>query len=437
MEADDWAEKMGFLENPFSNAVAEIEELDSNIRPKEFFIEPPYFGKIIGSFNKPPTSCIVFGYRGDGKSFICNRVRDNLIGNHSEKNLVVDYLTFSEDEAPIDEEILKDITFEYHIIGIINLSLKKFLVELAKDSTLLDKLDSNKKRKLNWFIYQYNYENFLDRIQQEEREIQFMEERKSEMYQSFISIKEDIEIAKRSFKGIINLSKRRLFSLNRFLGQRSDLDNMGSLDLLKELRDIIKATGFSSIYILIDKLDEGGLKNWSYINISKFIEPLMTSLSYLELSDVATKMFVPIQIKNILGTKIRSDRVNTIILGWDRDRLWKLLETRIKVFSDGKIKSTEELIEENSINYFIENVLYYSGSNPRNLLRIMFDIISELCVIDPSQEKINEKAITRGIRVFYNIHSTERDSDIYLNRLKNNIEDFEEKLIYKPAQNFL
>ncbi|MDD4651681.1 MAG: hypothetical protein PHQ34_05565 [Methanothrix sp.] len=430
MGPNDWFEMHGFSKNPFSNPSAEAEEQDTDFNSKDFFLEPPYFSEIVDNPRKPISS-IIFGTRGDGKSFSFNMTKKKLQEMKFAKILIVEYIKFSENERVLDDEFLKDITFEFHINQIINLCLGKFLEELAINPASIENLSPDMKDTLEWFVDQYQYDDLLDKIhnkQENDREHKFTELEKREVLKSSFAAG-SYDYGARLINRAINFTRKKKFSIYRIVGKKNDLENLSYLDLLIKLRDLIRASEYDSIYILIDRLDDEGLASLSHTQRSEFIKPLITSTNYLELAFVATKMFVPIQIKMIIDTGIRTDRINIINLEWDEARLRELLERRLSAFSNKKFTSMRELIEID-YDYFMNNVLYYSANNPRNLFRIILGIISELCNNLPLQDKITEAAFKKGIRKFYNKRLEEDDSITYLNRLKNTFLDYNERNIY-------
>jgi hypothetical protein len=435
MNPDDLTRNVwGFSQNPFSVSSAETEEQITEIDLRSLFIEPPYYDQIVSNPDHPVSS-IVFGYRGDGKSIICNRMRQELLSKNK-RVFVIDYTKFSDNDEPLDEAILKAISLEYHIIKIIDLCLNKYVAELEMDPALFDRLNSVERSNLEWFIHAYHYEESMVKILdtwQKNKDSIIQNPQKKGLTRSEYAA-QTVDIVKNPIKRFFKRSLRKMALINLVSNPNKNLEDLSSLDLLKELRDLIIAAGFVSIYVIIDKIDEGGLKDFSSIQISKFIEPLITSLDYLELNDFSTKLFLPIQIKYTLGTKIRSDRIKTIELEWSSERLCEMLKNRLLAFSGNKISSFKEFVNPDDLNYFINNILYYSANNPRNLTRLIGEIISELCSTDPSPNQINRIAIINGIRRFKDSRCGEADSEIYLMRLKKNFEEFMGKELYSPSQ---
>jgi hypothetical protein len=306
----------------------------------------------------------------------------------------VDYTSFTN----FERADLEKISLEDHINVILALCIDRLAVEIENDSSLLNKLDWTKKESLDWFFNKYH--------------------------------PNESTLVEKKIKGIISFCKRQIdYILGKNISRRN-LENLSNFDLLIQLRDLIRETGFRSIYIIVDKLDENGLRNFSYIDMSKFISPVLTSLNYLQLENVATKLFIPIQIRNVLGPNIRSDRIDTITIRWDNRRLWEMLEKRLNAFSEGEQNSLRPFVEPDLIDYFETNILFYSANNPRNLIRLIKEIISELCENDPDPMYISKLAINNGIRKFYDDRRAEADSDMYMDMLMKNAANFEGKELY-------
>ncbi|MDD2754387.1 MAG: P-loop NTPase fold protein [Methanothrix sp.] len=396
MIPDDLTRMWGFSLNPFGTSSAEIEEQTLKFNAKSFFINPPYFQRIVGD-PRHPTSTIIIGDRGSGKSIICSRVRQELLKIKSAKILVVDYMPFS--DLSFKDTYLENISLEYHINKIIKLCLNSFIKELEESPYLLDNLDSYDKISLIWFIDKYHckypYKHPFNH--------------------------ENLFVASiRKIKNKANLELNRSALDKRF-------EALGGLDLLGNLKDLIKGAGFISIYILIDKLDENRL---SHAKIGRFILPLLTSLEYLELDDIATKLFIPTEIGHQLRYSIRSDRIDVFNLHWDNRTLLEMLSKRLMAYSEGKINTLKSFVESDIADFFENTILYYSANNPRNLLRLINTIIYEFCDSEVSTTYITKWAIINGVREFWAQRNIEYDSQIYLTRLMHNSREFEGKEIF-------
>jgi hypothetical protein len=426
MNINDLIKKWGLLENPFSVSSAEHEIGLININRTDFFIKPYYFDQIIGT-PKAPISSIVYGFRGDGKSCICNAIKKELSNS---RVLIVEYTDFKN----INMQIIEKISLDYHINQIIRLCLAKLIEEIERIPLKLFILDKDKKITLAWFISKYHPKSY--------ESLDILQNRVGDF-----SIPNRLSFAKKVcsnlksyYRSIIKDSETKY--KYKYLGA------LTSLDSLKELIDIIKYSGFDSTYIIIDKLDENGDDSLSHIQLSKFISPLLSSLHYLELKHFATIFFIPSQVWYAINSdNIRLDRIDKFEIRWSNKELLNMLNIRLKSFSaPEKQVSYSQFFCPMSLNYFENNLLYYSAKSPRNLLRLFNDIIISFCELEEEYtdivgykhahadtiECINKKAINEGIRYFYKKRLWESDSELYIDKLKETIRDYNKDELYIP-----
>ena len=125
MYPDELTLKWGFLENPFSIFSIEGEARGLKFDARSFFVEPPYFQRIVGD-PKRPLSTIIIGARGSGKSFIRNSLRDEIF-NKGYKVLIIDYVDFYDDVFEVLDQ--EDVILDYHLNKIIYLCLVSLLKE--------------------------------------------------------------------------------------------------------------------------------------------------------------------------------------------------------------------------------------------------------------------------------------------------------------------
>ena len=87
------------------------------------------------------------------------------------------------------------------------------------------------------------------------------------------------------------------------------------------------------------------------------------------------------------------------------------------VFSGGKIESLEPFVDVSVWPKFELSLLYYSAESPRNLIRLLDHIISEVCELDIHPSIITESALQSGIDHFQSIRNQEFDSKEYTQKL--------------------
>ena len=67
---------------------------------------------------------------------------------------------------------------------------------------------------------------------------------------------------------------------------------------------------------------------------------------------------------------------------------------------------------------FYDAIFHYSAQNPRNMLRLLDAILTELADTEENPTVITEKAARRGIEKFVSVRSRESDGDAYSARLE-------------------
>jgi len=340
------------------------------------------------------------------------------IDNKATKILVVDYIKFSD----FDIQTLEGISLDFHLNKILKLSLTNFVEAIEGNPSLIEKLDSDKKNILGWFINKYTPKSYID----------------FDEFQNYLfDVQQEIQKVWRPKKAIFKFIKKCIRKIDHLRSKdvpHRKLEELENLDLFEQLVSLIKETGFASIYIIVDKLDEDNkLMHLNNIEKGRFISPLLTSLDFLQLKNVATKIFIPIEIKKILGTDIRSDRIDTINIKWDNRLLRKMLKKRLTVFSEGRIKSLDPYVEENVRDYFNNSILYYSVNNPRNLIHLINEIISELCENKENPELIDKLAIKNGIKKFLEIRRGQAEPDKYMDTLMTTHREYDGKELFEET----
>ena len=75
------------------------------------------------------------------------------------------------------------------------------------------------------------------------------------------------------------------------------------------------------------------------------------------------------------------------------------------------------MVDPEEYHYFGKALHYYAAGSPRNLIRIINEIVAELCELDDQPTLITRAAIEQGKRRFLSVRSREDDSRDYDRRL--------------------
>jgi len=418
MNSDELLLRWGFSQNPFKIYTAEKEHNIDRI-----FLEPPYFNHILSN-PLSPSSSIAFGYRGEGKSTLCKMVEYKINADFEQQVLLIKYTDFS----AWSEKDVPTISLDDHLEKLIGLILAEFIRKVENDITLLEKLGSRELSLLQWYIlrflpaYEYkqvedNLIRLLDRLP-ESHKLKRVSKKGFRRVKSYLRRKR-VEIEKVSdSESVVNqIVKALLVIFGPSIPESKKLKNETLLNLLGKLRDVVMSVGISSIIITVDKIDETHVYSRNPELAFQLISPLITSIPYLELDKVATMLFLPYRMKDLLGSSIRTDRILTRTITWTNDGLKSLLRKRLIAFSSEKIDSLQPYIEPRIWKDFENNLFFYSAQCPRNMIRLLDFIISDHCEIDPGSKLITAASMKSGIDHFYGLRTTEQDSEEYENRL--------------------
>ncbi len=412
MTSDELMKLWGFDLNPFRIHVAE-DDLDM----RDIFYEPPSFNftDILGDLNLP-SSAIAFGYRGEGKSALFRMVLSSL------KNgpyFVIEHKDFSQWK----EKDIETITLDHHLDHIISLGLEQLIKKAESRLDILERLRESDLARLQWYILSFR-PSLEDRLLAlfdklpERRRLKKFGKKGLRKVSSYLRRKRVmIEKMPEGDSKAAQFMKAFLILIAPTIAEGRGLAGSSKIELLKMFRGIVIQAGFKSIFILVDKVDEGDVVSSSPHLVVTLIRPIVTSTQYLELRNIATKLFLPTQVSDILGNKIRRDRLRVRNIKWTSKSLLLLLEKRLLVCSGQKHNSLKPFVEDSAWEEFENKLLQYSAQNPRNLIRLLDYIISRLSEGEKDLNLINAAAIDDGVAQFYNDRAAESDGEEYLKRV--------------------
>jgi hypothetical protein len=233
---------LGFEDNPFAHTNADEEE-----RLPEYFVPPPYFEAVFGNPVKPK-SFIVFAPRGGGKS-----AQRRMIELRSLENNILT-ITYDNFDFP-DVNKSSDIKLHHHLRRIIRFILTGLLVNIystPESANLLKKEDKEVFLKLAaehlGDIKSADLTIALDSLKS------LKDKFKDVWNEWFPTIGLGIQSVLKLLKPIHDFGDN-VANLNKF--QDPDYKAPDSLKFqLKLMVDLSQKLGWSSIYILVDKVDE-------------------------------------------------------------------------------------------------------------------------------------------------------------------------------------
>lgn len=137
---------------------------------------------------------------------------------------------------------------------------------------------------------------------------------------------------------------------------------------LKVLSELAASLDFETVFILFDKVD--GLNETNKPEgCAALLQPLLNSPALLSIEAVFFKLFLPIEIQDLLARMagIRSRRIRAMSLEWSKDQLRKLLKERLRAASGKEIESLDAISVE-ALRGRIDEELVQYATTPRDLL---------------------------------------------------------------------
>jgi hypothetical protein len=381
MATNPFLEQFGFIEDPFASTNAGQEP-----RLPDYFVPPPYFHSVLGD-PKVPQSHVVLAPRGGGKTAQRRMVEDFSV--QDESFLCVTYDKF---ELPAGFK-LGNADLAYHLAQVSKVVLLALLVELDERPQVAASLSNHQKGILKFGATHFlgamsaaEFESALGAIKSRGDKVRDWLKR----YQLVMTL--------------VNLVSNKLG-----LGAVSVADGsfqLGTQDQslryqLGQLLDIATTIGFSSTYILIDRVDELGLTSTDAKAAFSFIQSLITDLPTLESPGGAFKFFMWDQIEDSFNEAgSRPDRVPQFRLRWSVAQLEEMMSKRLSAFSSGRIDSLNALVCDDSRVDLHKLVAYLASGSPRDMVRLSQRIVAEETREAASARCLSDRAILGGVRLF-------------------------------------
>ena len=183
-------------------------------------------------------------------------------------------------------------------------------------------------------------------------------------------------------------------------------------ELLAKLQRILKPLGFTSIVVLVDRVDEPHLINGSSQRMKDFLWSMFDN-KFLKHPGIGFKMLLPRDVVFYLGReekefyeRSRLDKQNLIkSLEWTGESLFDMATNRIRAClkeganQDASIRDffEEDVSEEELINKFARLRV------PRHLFRFLYQLLTEHCnnsTQDNPRLKINHETLERSMDVY-------------------------------------
>jgi hypothetical protein len=388
----DFVNSLGFDSNPFEYTNADQED-----RLKDYFVPPPYFASVFGD-PKNPTSFIVYAPRGGGKS--AQRI---MIENQCAENdvLAIRYDQFEFPELPN----AKDIQLHHHLRNIIKFTLLALLIDLHQNPVLKHDLNKEDRRIILALAAEYFADVNETELDQAMHSLKGLKEKFKEFWNEWLP---GIRLGS---KVVSSLLKRGLDfgdfdRLSEF--KNTEFSVAQSLKYqLKLIVNLARKLHWTSVYYLIDRVDESALTGNSVTDSFSLLKPLLRDLELLEFEGVGFKFFLWDLLQPLCDEIVRTDRIPQETLNWDTALLHQLWNRRLSAYSDTNILRLADIAEPTKPHDIDELAFIFASHSPRDLIRIGYKILAEQVEYDSTSPKLQSTAIYTAINKFCAQRATE------------------------------
>lgn len=346
--APSWRE-LGYTSDPFEYTDADQEEL-----LEHYFVTPPFFHSILGD-TLTPSPAVVFAPRGGGKTALRRMVENSA----SLETLVVRYTIF----PTLDGILPEKITIEAHLKRLIADVLIGIITDVAEGIlTIPDGQTARSLRSLaNTYLADMDRAHLaaaIDSLQRlPDKARAFLGEWAGHVG-TFLSFLWASGNGAERFPGPLKF------------GEDEPPLNASPLQDFRLLGEVAKKCGLTSIYVLVDRVDEDAATQSSPKAAYALVAPLLNNLGILQQPPFAFKLFLPSALRSLWeddGGRI--DRIPVFSAVWDIARLREMLDKRLAAYSrSGTAPKIEEVIAEPPLRAAI---LLFANGSPRDVIRIL------------------------------------------------------------------
>lgn len=401
---EDLYNNLGFSSNPFSRFSAEEE--------KEYltsiYIKPRYYNTLRDDLSKG-TSRFIFGQRGSGKSALIIELEKELFLKNSFPIIIDNY-----DNVPLKQN-------DGHLVLLViqNLS-QKFIIYLAKNPFLLNNLERVDKEKLSLIIKDFykttsrrEFENVFNKVTRYKSR-NFIKNIYNYLLNKPLNLllSAGMEIGSDLVRKTLglptvnsdNFYKAYLPELKlENIPQEAKIENfLKSYKLLKDilldLVEIVRKTGFISVVIFFDKIDEFKKLEGKIENIVDFTEEILKDTNLLYFDNLSIVFSIWTEIKYELNARgVRFDKFKPVDITWTDTDIKEILNNRLNHFAKKKPYSVNNLIINSDQ---INSLISLAYNSPRDLIRILSTIYDEQENIDNQVKTFSSEIVEKGIIKF-------------------------------------
>ncbi|MCB5291330.1 P-loop ATPase, Sll1717 family [Arthrobacter sp. SO3] len=382
MSIESYLQKAGFAGDPLAHTNAEQEE-----RLGDYFVPPPYFQSVLGD-PATPKSNVIFAPRGGGKTAQRLMIEREAIEPDA-RYLCLTYDSFA-------SVVGRGGDLAAHQVELCRIVALAILSHLENDSVEAFFLTDHDRQIVKVAAQQFVGVLGLGEYKAAVDAVKTLGDKAGEFWKKYGGpVAAGVALLmKKAGLDDVNIS----VSLEQ---QAQDSKAASSYYFLSQLVEIAKKLGWDAVYFLIDKVDETPSTTNNAEAAGKLILELVTDLTTLETPGAAFKFFLWDQMEDYLRTNgLRGDRVEVVNLGWTVDELSEMLTRRLAAFSNGKITSFNQLVDEESPVDAHKVLVYLSHGSPRDMIRMARSIVKEHTRMPNEAAAISPFNLARGIVEF-------------------------------------
>ncbi|PRP67879.1 P-loop ATPase, Sll1717 family [Nonlabens agnitus] len=358
---------LGFQENPFQHTNADKEKDYLS----KYFIQPDYFEDVWGDIDSP-VSNIIYAPRGGGKTAQRLMIEERALQHDN-----VLTITYTNHDLT-SFKTASDVTLLYHLEYLNRLMLLAFFDRLNSldDFRYMFEFSNSERQYIYKLCRIYLYETPASFPKQAINSLKTISDRAVDVWNKFKTPISEIIKKITKAKGLeVDISK-------------IDLDKklkMSHKDNFDNIRQLLNRLGLTTIYVLIDKVDEQSLTGNDPKASYDLIADLIKDLELLETPGMAFKFFLWDKLEPFCARFARPDRVFSYKLEWKSADLQEMLNERLSAYSDGNVGNAKALFHELKS---LGRVILFSELSPRDCIRICNRILSEQFKLDKESRKL-------------------------------------------------
>jgi len=373
-----WIEAQGFRNgNPFDFYEADRDPLLSS-----YFISPEWFDALCGN-PEHPQSAILFAARGHGKSSQRRQIA-HICRNATSPALIIELTDYEWLRDAVDERLER-----VYLRKIVQIGVEEILARITRDRTV----SSLCTQSPHCIIQLHGLQHWAN------------PQRRLFLPPLILTDEQRRSLAER--RGIL---LERLSSDAELVEQMFDAYSGEELSQIqKDLVDLARLAGCSSIYVLLDRIDEDSETEYDAAAIIRRLQPLISNLHMIECAGYAFKIFLPDYLRHelIIARVGRiDDRIASYTLSWEDNNLRQILQERLSYYSrdrsrtggSGSITSLNDLCDDPDAQPDADSLLITAARrSPRRMIRLARRLIEHHCRASEQASDLISRALVERL----------------------------------------